>query len=321
MSSLRIGIALGSGSARGWAHIGVMHALQELGIEPDVIAGSSIGAVVGAACASGHLDELEAWIGTLDRMDVIRLLDARLTGGGFIRGDRLMANLRKRVEDVPMGALPRRFGAVATELNTGREIWLREGSLIDAVRASIALPGLFTPAPWNGGWLLDGGLVNPVPISLCRAMGADVVIAVNLNGDLVSLQRSRQARIQPEDQAAEQDAGALADADPSVLQRLMDSLHLSRSVRLEALMSSLRGADDDKEPQAPGLFDVLAGSINIIQDRLTRSRMAGDPPDIMISPRLSHIHLMDFHRAREAIQGGYDAVAPHARELKMLRES
>ncbi|MGD8380174.1 MAG: patatin, partial [Gammaproteobacteria bacterium] len=181
--------------------------------------------------------------------------------------------------------------------------------------------GLFTPAPWNGGWLLDGGLVNPVPISLCRAMGADVVIAVNLNGDLVSLQRSRQARIQPEDQATEQGADELADTDPSVLQRLMDSLHLSRSVRLEALMSSLRRADNDKAPQAPGLFDVLAGSINIIQDRLTRSRMAGDPPDIMISPRLSHIHLMDFHRAREAIQGGYDAVAPHARELKMLRES
>ncbi len=317
---VRIGLALGSGSARGWAHIGVLRALEELGIQVDVVAGSSIGALVGAAYRTGSLDELEEWVTALDRMDIFRLLDARLRGGGFMRGDKLMRAIERRVGDHQIESLDKAFGAVATDLNSGREIWLRKGSILEAVRASIALPGLFSPVQRGERWLLDGGLVNPVPVSLCRAMGADVIIAVNLNGDIVG--RNFDNRPQAtgdkvsETQTEDGDDSEDRHHEAHLFKRLASTLRSGLSVRLDQLIASATRRGDDG---GPGLFDVMAGSINVVQDRISRSRMAGDPPDVLIAPRLAHIRLMEFDRAEEAIRGGRKAVERVREELEVLR--
>ena len=187
---LKIGLALGGGSARGWSHIGVIRALEEAGIEPDIVCGTSIGSLVGAAYAAGELDRLEGWVRSLTWQNVVSLLDVTVTGG-FIKGAKLVEFFGSRFKDTDISKLPKPFGAVATELVTGREVWLREGSVIESVRASIAVPGLFTPVARDGRLLVDGGLVNPVPVSLCRAMGADIVIAVELNADTIQAGRSQ----------------------------------------------------------------------------------------------------------------------------------
>ncbi len=289
---LRLGIALGSGSARGWAHIGVLRALEQAGILPDVVSGTSIGALVGAAYASNALERLEEWVARIDWWEIIRYIDVRLGG---VEGERLMRAFRERVEDAPIETLPKPFGAVATDLQTGREVWFQEGSLLEAVRASIALPGLFSPVRHQGRWLVDGGLVDPLPISLCRALGADRVIAINLNGDIVGKHFSgRPSRL----------------AAPSpLLARL--------SAGLQAMLgNNSRATEEAEEDEPPGLFDVMAGSINIMQDRITRARMAGDPPDVVLTPRLAHLGLMDFDQADEAIAAGMECVRLH---LPLLR--
>lgn len=312
MTRRRIGIALGGGAARGWAHIGVLKALAEMGIRPDIMAGTSIGALVGAASQVDQLDALEDWVRRLARLDILRLMDARLSGGGFMRGERLMLALSKYVEDRNIEDLPTPFAVVATDLDSGHEVWLREGSLQDAVRASIALPGLFSPVRLNGRWLLDGGLVNPVPVSVCRAMGADIVIAVNLNRDtLVRNVASTRPAYKAGTAADEHDE---AD-DDSFFQRLVGRMHAGIRFRLDRLMSA---SPEEAKVTGPGLFDVLAGSINIVQDRLTRSRMAGDPPDIHITPRLAPIRLMEFDRAGDAIQLGREAVARVREEIEAI---
>ncbi len=296
----RIGIALGSGSARGWAHIGVLQALRAGGVDPHVICGSSIGALVGAACAVGDLDPLGEWVQSLTRGDVLRMLDLRLSGGGLIQGERLMRFFRSRAYDVPIEKLPRSYSAVATDLATGREVWLGEGSLLEAVRASFALPGLFTPVLRDGRWLVDGGLVNPVPVSVCRALGAEVVIAVNLNGDLVG------RRLRPG--LGADGAGASGSTEEAAEEAMEESLLAQFAAQvtntLRAGAAALMGPPGPDATPAPGLFEVLSGALNIMQDRITRSRMAGDPPDVVISPRLGHIGLMEFDRAREAITAG-----------------
>ncbi|MBI2381395.1 MAG: patatin-like phospholipase RssA [Gammaproteobacteria bacterium] len=307
----RIGIALGSGSARGWGHIGVLNRLEELGIRPDIVIGSSVGALVGAAYASGNLAKLEAWARTLARLDIIRLLDPRLSGGGFIHGESLMGAIAEHVADCAIEDLPMRFACVATDLTTGQEVWLNQGSVLDAVRASIALPGVFTPVRRDERWLIDGGLVNPVPVSLARAMGADLIIAVNLNGDLVgrSLRPAEAPTPVPSPEAGNGEASALS----RVLTRFND---LKDRFSLDGLLGL--GRDTAEGPAAPGLFDVLTASINIMQDRITRSRMAGDPPDVLITPRLSPIRLMEFDRAAEAIAEGVKAVNRRHHELDLL---
>ncbi len=288
----RIGIALGSGSARGWAHIGVLRALEQAGIVPDMVAGTSIGALVGAAYASNRLDRLEEWVAQIDWWEIIRYMDVRLGG---VEGERLMRAFRERVEDAPIETLPKPFGAVATDLQTGREVWFQEGSLLEAVRASIALPGLFSPVRYRGCWLVDGGLVDPLPVSLCRALGADQVIAVNLNGNIVGKHfGGRSPRL----------------AGPSPLLARLNA-------GLQAMLGNHGGAaDEPKVDEPPGLFDVMAGSINIMQDRITRARMAGDPPDVVLAPRLAHLGLMDFDQAGEAMAAGLECVRLH---LPLLR--
>ncbi len=289
----RIGLALGGGSARGWAHIGVLHALHERGIEPDVICGTSIGALVGGAYAAGYLEELARWVVQLEWRHVVGYLDLSLSGG-IIKGKKLFDFLHRHFEDRAIEDLPRPFAAVATDLEAGLEMWLREGSLLGAVRASIALPGVFTPVRYGDRWLVDGGLVNPVPVSLCRALGAEVVIAVDLNADL--LERHSISAVANVQKAAEPDEG-------------LEQYSLRhQAMQLKTLLLG-------EGSGLPSIFDVIGRSLNIMQIRITRSRMAGDPPDILITPRLAHISLMEFHRAEEAITEGYRAVERSNPEL------
>jgi NTE family protein len=293
----RIGLALGSGSARGWSHIGVVRALEQAGISPDIVCGTSIGAVVGAAYAGGQLDRLEQWVKSLTWQSVVGLLDLTLDSGGLIRGTRLLDFFRSHFSDRDISALGKSYGAVATDLLTGREVWLRAGSVMDAARASMALPGLFTPQRHEGRLLVDGGLVNPVPVSLCRAMGADIVIAVDLNWD-------RMSHRTPASPKTTSEAGSAPRGLASLLERLPFSLGQLRS-----------GPAGSAE--LPTILDVLSISLNIMQVRITSSRLAGEPADVMIRPRLSHFALLDFHRAEVAIEEGRRA-AEHM--LPFLRE-
>ncbi len=287
----KIGLALGSGSARGWSHIGVIRALERAGMAPDVVCGTSIGALVGATYAAGKLDWLHDWVTRLTWQGVVAMLDLRM-GGGLIEGGRLVEFFRSHFEDRGIENLPKAFACVATELATGREVWLREGPLIDAVRASIALPGLFTPFQPDGRLLVDGGLVNPVPVSLCRAMGADVVIAVDLNWDLIG--RRHRSSVEVSAPAPAHGSGVLA----SLLSKLRPATRAATG--------------QDEVPAAPSMLDVLSTSLNIMQVRITQSRLAGEPADAMIRPRLSNVAAMDYHRAALAIAEG-----EHAAELAL----
>jgi NTE family protein len=290
MAHAKIGLALGSGSARGWAHIGVIRALEEQGIKPDIVAGCSIGSLVGAAYAGGHLDILEKWVHGLGFLDVVRLLDVKMNGG-LIQGDSLMSSFSDKIAQLNIEQLPISFAAVATDLNNGHEVWLQKGSLPAAVRASLALPGLFSPVRLNNHWLVDGGLTNPVPISLCRAMGAEIIIAVNLNSDIVGKHlREEKQKVKYEER----------DLFAQLLEKVNDSL---KDTRMSQWLNSI-----EQQREMPGLFEVMASAINIMQDRITKSRMAGDPPDVLISPRLGKLGLLEFDRADEAIAEGYDSV-------------
>ena len=285
----RIGLALGSGSARGWAHIGVIRALERAGIVPDIVCGTSIGALVAAAYAAGEHDRLEPWVRGLKWQSVMGLLDWKM-GGGLMAGGKLTNFFRSQYDDPGIEQLPKAFGCVATDLASGREVWLRSGSVIDAVRASIALPGVFTPAVQDGRLLVDSGLVNPVPVSLCRAMGADIVIAVDLNWELVTRRRPL-SRMQ-------------AAADKEVEQVKLATA-LTHSGRLETLLARLWPfGSAPKSAGLPSMFGVMSASLNIMQVRITQSRLAGEPADAMIRPRLPDIGAMDFHRGSIAIDEG-----------------
>lgn len=313
VTNSRIGLALGSGSARGWAHIGVIKELADIGIKPGIVAGSSIGAFVGAAYASDQIDKLEKWVCLLTWKEILKYIDPSVIGGGFIQGGKLFEFARQYVKQDTIESQPRRFGAVATELDTGREIWFQDGPLLDAVRASVALPGLFTPVKLNGRWLVDGGLSNPVPVSLCRAMGADVVIAVNLNGDIVGKHaRNRGNQLK----SAENGSSIGSSLDKTLWESVSSQLRNNIYEQKDAIFSRLFGDNFD----SPGLFDVLASSINIMQDRITRSRMAGDPPEIILSPRLSELGLMEFDQAPTAIEEGRACVRRMRPALEQLIE-
>ena len=296
MNRPRIGLALGSGAARGMAHVGVIRALAEVGIEPDVICGSSIGALVGASYAIGNFEALEDWVQTITWREIVSLLDVRISGGGLVDGERLTRFLSELYGDVAIEDFAKPFVAVATDFYSGREIWLREGSLNEALRASIALPGLFSPVKVGDRWLVDGGIVNPVPVSPCRALGAEIVVAVNLNGDLVRKQPAGgpESRVKAEGQ----------EERPELLERLMSDIPSVIRDGASAIAERILGAESDN----PKYFDVIFGSINIMQDHITRSRMAGDPPDVMLTPRLNEIGLLEFDHADEAIEEGRRSV-------------
>ena len=280
-------MALGSGSARGWAHIGAIRALEERGVKPDLVCGSSIGALVGAFYAAGELDKLEGWVTSLAWTKVLRLLDLTWRGG-LIRGNRLFNLFRTTFEDRDISELPLLYGAVATELASGREIWLREGKVLDAVRASCAIPGLFTPVRRNEMLLVDGGLVNPVPVSMCRALGADLVIAVDLSWGKLGAYRDR-VRDKSERVVAPREV-------PGWIGRL-------RTGWLERMKSKVKD-----EMTMPSIFEVFTTALDIVEMKVARSRLAGEPADVMITPLLPDFGTMEFHRAEEAIAEGRAAV-------------
>jgi NTE family protein len=278
-----IGLALGGGAARGFAHIGVMRTLLAHGIVPDVIVGTSIGAVVGGCHAAYELDSLETWSRGLTVRNILRYLDISLSGSGLIGGGHLASRLDQVLTDKRIEDLPIRFAAIATEFNTGHEIWLTRGRLADALRASYALPGIFPPVRIGGRWLVDGALVNPVPVSAARALGARLVIAVNLNADIFG----RGTIIADHGSDASDDVPA---ETPGKLRGVFTAKHPFRQ------LFGTRGR--------PGLPTVMVEAFNVMQDRITRARLAGDPPDVLISPRLGHVGWFDFHRAAEAIAIG-----------------
>lgn len=292
MTRPRIGLALGSGSARGWSHIGVIDSLLEAGVEPDIVCGCSIGSLVGAAYVAGKLPELRTWAEAVTWREIVSLVDVRLAGGGVVDGVRVVALLRGFGIEGAIESFAKVYAAVATDLATGREIWLQNGPIHEAVRASIAIPGIFSPAPRDGKWLVDGGLANPVPVSLCRALGAEVIIAVNLNGDLLG-------RRYPKEEPDAPPHGA-ARVPGEVLQRVLAPF--PPAAREQAAQIALRLLPQG--PAGPGYFDVIATSINIMQDHITRTRLAGEPPHVMLVPRLRDIGLMEYNRAAEAIAEG-----------------
>ncbi len=290
---MKIGIALGGGAARGWSHIGMLRVLESEGIVPDVVVGTSIGAVVGGCYAAGKLDAVEAFARSLTKRRVMGLLDFRLGASGLIAGERLKQLLEKDLGDRRIETLPTRFCTIATEIGTGHEIWLTRGPMVEAIRASYALPGIIDPVRIRNRLLMDGALVNPIPITAARALGADIVLCVNLNGDL----KLRGTTIQ---------SSTSSDED-EVVEAVIDEPR-----RWGLFGTGWGGADkaqrrNGRERYGPGIAGIMIDAFNITQDRISRSRLAGDPPDLMISPKLAAIGLFEFHRAAEAIALGEEA--------------
>jgi NTE family protein len=301
---LKIGVALGGGAARGWSHIGVLRALETAGIVPDVIAGCSIGAVVGGCYAAGKLDALETFALSLTKRRVMGLLDFHFSGAGLIAGGRLQKLLDQDLTHERVETLPIKFCTIATELMTGHEIWLTRGPLVQAMRASYALPGIFDPVMIKGRWLMDGALVNPIPITAARALGADLVICVNLNGEV----RVRGTVIQSYDSDERSDEKEIEEA-------------IEQAPKGWGFFSGAR-SDKPRRPNAPGIATVMVDAFNITQDRISRSRLAGDPPDIMVAPKLAKMGLFEFHRAQECIALGRQATERALPDiLDLLQES
>jgi NTE family protein len=304
-----IGIALGAGSARGLAHIGVLQALQDMDIRPHVVAGCSMGALVGASYVAGHLDDFSEWVAKLSTRDILRYMGIRLLAqGGVAEAGALIDYLSEAFGNPDIESMPQPFAAIATDLYAGREVWLERGPLWDAVRASIAIPGMLTPVLSNQRWLLDGALVNPVPVSVCRALGADLVIAVNPS----SLVRRSIAQVQmPEEEDETVLPVAAQEPNVNLLGRLGSALR--------GVAQPMRQFWSDRQGR-PGTLEVMQGAITIMQDRITRSRLAGEPPDVMLLPRVNHIGLLEYHRAAEAIEAGRACVESNAEAIRHALE-
>jgi NTE family protein len=297
--SLKIGLALGSGGARGWAHIGVLRALGEIGIRPDVVCGTSMGAVVGAAHVSGALDALEDFANALTQIRVGRMLDINLASGGLIEGKHIVRLLRDLGFKPTFSEVEVPFVAVATDMAQGREIWLRSGNLVEAVRASIGIPGIFSPVWVEGRWLLDGGRSNPVPVSACRALGAEVIIAVNPNSRLYLPQRG-------------------TEVDETMRFYGMEAVLNSAPAQLQPLLRKYLGGKGKPARQAPSYLAVLSTSIDLMTDQILRSRLAGDPPNVMVDLDLQDMTVLDFTKAERAITRGRDAMMAKAGILKQM---
>lgn len=301
-----LAIALGGGIARGWAHIGVLRALDEAGLKPDIVVGTSVGAVVGGCWAAGKLDNLETWARSLTKRRMFGLLDISLAGAGLISGGRLKGLLEESLGEASIESLAPRFAAIATEYTTGHEVWLGRGQLVEALRASYALPGIFEPVRIGGRWLMDGALTNPVPVSAARALGGRLVIAVNLQSDVYG----RGTVIQSIGTSERDEAAA-------------EQLTWLRRMRGQSRPAEGAQAEDKPAParsplEAPGIPSVMVDAFGIMLDRISRSRLAGDPPDLTIGPRLADVGLFEFHRAGEAIALGREAAE---RAVEPIREA
>src|ERR1700722_1002047 len=294
----KIGLALSSGMARGWAHIGVIKALKRLGFEFDIITGCSVGALAGGCYLARQIDMLEEWARSLTKRKIVGYLDMRMKSGGLIGGERLMQELRKYIGHAQIEDFGIPYAAMTTDLVTGHEIWLQKGDLAEAMLASFSLPGIFPPVQYKGRWLADGALVCPLPVAACRALGADMVIAVNLNADIIGKSRRPGASIP-----------TAAGFD------LINLLEEAGEQEKLSLMGSITRKVFRRDYDGPSIFGVMTSSLNIMQDRITRSRLAGDPPDVHIAPRLGHLGLLEFDRPDEAIAEGEAAVMRKRPEL------
>ena len=297
-----IGIALGGGAARGFAHIGIMRTLIANGIVPNVVVGTSIGAVIGGAYATGHLDTLEQWARSLQARKVLSYLDIRLNGSGLIGGAKLAAELAASIGETLIEDLPLKYAAVATEIRTGHETWLTHGRVVEAMRASYALPGIFAPVLVGERWLVDGTLVNPVPVSAARALGAEIVIAANVSSDIFSHSTTIYSHGTPTS------IPEPVIAHAPVKRGFGRFFSPERTVKREFFGSAGR----------PGISTVMVDAFNIMQDRITRARLAGDPPDMLITPRVGEIGWFDFHRAGDLIEFGARAAE---RAMDSIREA
>ena len=298
----KVGLALGSGSARGWSHIGVIHALEEAGVTVDYIAGTSIGALVGAVYASGRIDLLEEAVQQFSRKIILSLSDPVLPKSGLIDGVKIADFIYQYVLDKPIERLPLPLAIIATDLNTGDEVVLKEGSIIEAIRASISLPGIFKPVRKDNYLLVDGGLVNPVPVRTVREMGADFVIAVDLNCDLI---QNRQNGLTPSDdsrntQMDEQIHTIPGKRTTALLSEKLRNINLATTGKIKQWMA--------RDPQ-PSIIEVLMTSKKIMESQITTVNLRSDPPDVLIQPKLGHISFMEFHRAEEIIAEGYRAAS------------
>jgi NTE family protein len=303
-----IGLALGGGAARGFAHIGIVKTLVERGIMPNVVVGTSIGAVVGGAYAAGHLDTLEEWARSLQPRNIFGYLDIRLNGSGLIGGDKLAAQLEAAMGATLIEDLPIKFATVATEVRTGHEIWLTHGRMVDAMRASYALPGIFSPVMVGDRWLVDGALVNPVPVSTARAFGAEIVIAANLSSDVFAHSTTIYAHGPSAEVTVAVTPEAAIEPAPPPKRGFGRLFSPERTMKREFFGGGGR----------PGISTVMVDAFNIMQDRITRARLAGDPPDLLISPRVGQIGWFDFHRADDLIAHGARAAE---RAIESIQEA
>lgn len=293
-----IGLALGGGMARGFAHIGVLKVLKKHHISPSIVAGTSIGAVVGGAYLIDRLDEFEKWARSLNRLKILSYLDFRVRSAGLIGGNRLNALLEEHFKDITLEELPNPFITIAADLVTGHEVWIRKGPLIEAMRASFALPGVFPPVARNHRFLVDGALVNPVPISACQAMGSRMTIGVDLHADIIG-KATKPGQAYPT--VAGFDLFNDKDVPPEEQKKVSSGL-TRRLFR--------------REDNNPSLFGVMVSALSIMQDRMTRSRLAGDPPDIHIKPQIGHIGLLEFEKADELIAEGEKAAEKVIDDIK-----
>ena len=279
-----VSLVLGIGGARGLAHIGVIQWLTENGYDIRSIAGSSMGALVGGIYAAGKLEVYAGWVSELERMQVLRLLDPAFGRSGLFKGERLMGVLRKLIGDFDIENLPISFTAVATDLESGEEVWLREGKLFDAIRASIATPLVFTPFRYGGRMLLDGGLVNPVPIAPTLNDKTELTVAVNLNGPI--------------------------EPRPPSLKRAPIPEGSTYRRRIHAFIESLRYSKA-KTPAVParGILDIALASMEAMQSTVTRLRLAAYSPDVMVEIPRNACGLLEFWRAEELIALGRERTA------------
>ena len=337
---MKIGLALGAGAARGWTHIGIIEALEKLGVKIDVVAGCSIGAYVGAAYASGKLEDLKEWACSLSDWQVLALMGVGLRRGGIASGQKVFDKLASEFCAPSYEDMLKPFASVATDLYTGREVVFNSGPIGDTIQASCAIPALFAPVAHGDRWLVDGAVVNPVPVNLCRQLGADFVIAVNLNADLRPLRLEKLRQDHEENHRKTED---FFTKSQNVLRQWFspDSKEEKALEKIDEKEEVLSDTNDVKTEEGiaseviekveeeftevpakvskrnpPGIMSVMSSSLEILQARVTRSRLAGDPPDILIEPQLTDVGIMEFHRAEELCAKGEETIARVAEQIR-----
>jgi NTE family protein len=312
-----IALALGGGAAKGWAHIGILRAFDEAKIPISMIAGTSVGALVGGCYVAGKLDELEEFARSLSFSSMLRYMDFSFGRAGLISGMRLANRMTQHLGDLSIEELDIQFVSVCTDIRTGHEIWLHDGPLVHAIRASYALPGVFAPVIHIGRHLVDGALVNPVPVSVCRAYEPEIVIAADLNSE--SFGRGTVVRLSHYDSDPKQQSVSASDDDTNTT--LWRSLfntpaprQIDETIPEQKLLRTLNNPSVTPKNKL-GMIGVMMEAFNIIQNRIARARLAGDPPDYIIRPKLHNVGLADFNRAAETIELGYREAKKQILEL------